>query len=190
MEKSRLYTGGGDDGTTSLVGGERARKACLRLDAYGTVDEFSAFLGVLEAASGVPEEIRGELRQIQNRLFDIGGYLASRPGGAGLPPVACLDECIAALEGWIDTLDAASPKIREFVLPGGCMAAAHAHVARTVCRRAERRICELAETEEVDPAVRRYFNRLSDYLFILARYLNFKAGVPEITWKPYKKGED
>ena len=185
MEKSRLYTGGGDDGTTSLVGGERARKACLRLDAYGTVDEFSAFLGELAASDGLPAPVFYQLQEIQNRLFDVGGYLASRPGGTGLPPVACLAECIASVEKWIDTLDAETPKIRKFVLPGGCMAAARAHVARTVCRRAERRICELAETEEVDANVCRYFNRLSDYLFILARYLNFKAGVEEITWQPY-----
>lgn len=185
MEKSRLYTGGGDDGTTSLVGGERALKNSVRLDAYGTVDEFSAFLGVLAAMPDLPEEILDQLQQIQNRLFDIGGYLASRPGGTGLPPVSCLGECISTLEGWIDRLDADTPKIHKFVLPGGCMAAAHAHVARTVCRRAERRICELAETEEVDPAVRRYFNRMSDYLFILARYLNHISGVEEITWQPY-----
>ncbi|MDE6010592.1 MAG: cob(I)yrinic acid a,c-diamide adenosyltransferase [Muribaculaceae bacterium] len=183
MEKSRLYTGGGDDGTTSLVGGERALKHSLRLDAYGTVDEFSAFLGVLDAMPDLPPGIPDELKEIQNRLFDIGGYLASRPGGTGLPPVAGLADSITVVEGWIDRLDSETPKIRQFVLPGGCMAAAHAHVARTVCRRAERRICELAASEEVDPDVRRYFNRLSDYLFILARYLNHKAGVEEITWR-------
>lgn len=186
MEKSRLYTGGGDDGTTSLVGGERARKACLRLDVYGTVDEFSAFLGELAASGDIPGEVFDQLQQIQNRLFDVGGYLASRPGGSGLPPVACLAECISMLEGWIDKLDSETPKIRKFVLPGGCMSAARAHVARTVCRRAERRICELAETEDVDANVRRYFNRLSDYLFILARYLNHQAGVEEIVWEPYQ----
>ena len=185
MEKRRLYTGGGDDGTTSRVGGARARQSCVRLDAYGTLDELSAFIGVLAAGDGMPVEILAQLQEIQNRLFDIGGYLASRPGGTGLPPVACLPECILALEGWIDVLDAATPRIRKFVLPGGCMNAAHAHVARTVCRRAERRICELAETEEVDPAVRKYINRLSDYLFILARNLNHCAGVEEIIWERY-----
>ena len=184
MEKSRLYTGGGDDGTTSLVGGERARKDSVRLEAYGTVDEFSAELGVVAAGHYIPEEIQKQLQKIQNRLFDIGGYLASRPGGTGLPPVADLDLSVKEIEKWIDSLDAGTPKIREFVLPGGCMAAARAHVARTLCRRAERRICTLAETEEVDPAVRRYFNRLSDYLFILARYLNHHYGVAEITWQP------
>lgn len=189
MEKSRLYTRGGDDGSTSLVGGERAPKNSLRLDAYGTVDEFSSFLGVVGAMPDMPDHISSQIEDIQNRLFDVGGYLASRPGGTGLPPVACLGECIESLEHWIDELDNATPKLHSFVLPGGSMAAAHAHVARTVCRRAERRIFALAEVEEVDPGVCRYFNRLSDYLFILARYLNHLAGVKEITWKPYQAAE-
>lgn len=182
MEKSRLYTGGGDDGTTSLVGGERARKDSLRLDAYGTIDEFSAFLGWL-AAMPLETEIEEELKEVQNRLFDIGGYMASNPGDTGLPPVKALDESRREIEGWIDRLDASTPKIRAFVLPGGCEAAARAHVARTVCRRAERRIVALAREEEVDEEVLRYFNRLSDYLFILSRYLNHKAGVDEIIWQ-------
>lgn len=186
MEKSRLYTGGGDDGTTSLVGGERAQKDCARLEAYGTVDEFSAFLGVVAAFSGLTEEVKLQLLAIQNRLFDIGGYLASRPGGSGLPPVSCLEDSCKSLERWIDSLDAATPKIRAFVLPGGSPVAAQTHVARTVCRRAERRIVELSQTENVDPMVIRYFNRLSDYLFILARYFNFTEGIDEIIWTPAK----
>lgn len=183
MEKSGLYTGGGDSGTTSLVGGERVRKDSVRLEAYGTVDEFSSFLGVLASSVADNEEISHRLQKIQNRLFDIGGYLASRPGGTGLPPVSGLDADSKEIEGWIDELDAAVPKVRSFVLPGGCMAASYAHVARTVCRRAERRIITLASIEEVDPEVRIYFNRLSDFLFILARYLNHCAGVAEIIWK-------
>lgn len=184
MEKSRLYIGGGDDGSTSLVGGERAMKHSMRLEAYGTVDEFSAFLGVLAAMTGLPVEIYSQLQRVQNRLFDVGGYLASRPGGSGLPPVAGLQASTVEVEGWIDALDAATPKIKAFVLPGGTMSAAHAHVARTVCRRAERCIVRLAETEDVDPEVRKYFNRLSDYLFILARYLNHNAGMAEVVWHP------
>lgn len=183
MEKSRLYTGGGDKGTTSLVGGEREPKDCIRLEAYGTVDEFSAFLGVVAAMPDLEAGICRQLQEIQNLLFDIGGYLASKPSGSGLPPVAHLSDCCSKIEGWIDELDAATPKIRAFVLPGGCEAAAHAHVARTVCRRAERRILALSREEEVDGNVLRYFNRLSDYLFILARYFNFWAGVEEIIWK-------
>lgn len=186
MEKSRLYTGGGDKGKTSLVGGERIPKDSVRLEAYGTVDEFSAFLGVLAACKECEGEMRGFLNGIQNRLFDIGGYLASRPGN-GLPPVAGLDDDAHEIELMIDRIDNETPEMRHFVLPGGSMAAAHAHVARTVCRRAERRIVTLSAEEEVDPAVGRYFNRLSDFLFILARNLNYRAGVPEIVWTPKKR---
>lgn len=183
MEKSRLYTGGGDDGSTSLVGGERAGKDSMRLEAYGNVDEFSAFLGVLAAQPDLEASVKEELLKVQNRLFDIGGYLASKPGGNGLPPVKNLVDSCKEIENWIDRLDSATPEIRAFVLPGGRLSAAHAHVARTVCRRAERRIVALGREEDVDENVKRYFNRLSDYLFILARYLNFRAGVPEIIWK-------
>lgn len=185
MTKSLLYTGGGDDGTTSLVGGQRVGKDSLRLDAYGTVDEFSAFLGML-SCSDCGEEIREVLSDVQNRLFDIGGYLASRPDGSGLPPVANLCKYREDIEAMIDKLDGETPKIRAFVLPGGCEAACRAHVARTVCRRAERRIIALASEEEVDSEVIKYFNRLSDFLFILARNLNFKSGVSETVWQPGK----
>lgn len=182
MEKSKLYTGGGDNGSTSLVGGEREQKDSVRLEAYGTVDEFSAFLGVVASREDVEPAIKEQLLSVQNRLFDIGGYLASRPG-TGLPPVKGLDESCREIEHWIDVLDSLTPKIRAFVLPGGSETASHTHVARTVCRRAERRIVTLAQTEEVDKNVRKYFNRMSDYLFILARYFNKKAGVEEIVWK-------
>lgn len=184
MEKSKLYTGGGDKGTTSLVGGERVDKDCLRLEAYGTIDEFSAFLGVLSACRECEGEIRDLLQMIQNRLFDIGGYLASRPGtNTGMPPVKDLEGSRRELERYIDKYDNATTKIGAFVLPGGCKAAAHAHVARTVCRRAERRIIALSREEDVDPEVICYFNRLSDLLFILSRYLNQKSGVEEIVWR-------
>lgn len=181
MEKSKLYTGGGDTGTTSLVGGERAAKDSVRLEAYGAVDEFSAVLGVVGACKESEGKIRDKIHGIQNRLFDIGGYLASRPG-TGLPPVRGLDESCVELERLIDWLDAETPKVRAFVLPGGCMAAAQAHVARTVCRRAERRIIALSKVEDVDGTVIRYFNRMSDLLFILARYFNYKSGVEELVW--------
>lgn len=184
MEKSRLYTGGGDDGTTSLVGGERTGKDSLRLEAYGTVDEFSAFLGVVASRPDVGDGIRRQLSSVQNRLFDIGGYLASNPDGRGLPPVAGLCDSRREIEGWIDELDADTPRINAFVLPGGCETASHCHVARTVCRRAERRLVSLGKVEPLDEEVLRYFNRLSDYLFILARNFNSKAGVAEVIWNP------
>lgn len=184
MTKSNLYTGGGDTGTTSLVGGERVKKNSVRLNTYGTLDEFSAFLGALAADNGCTAEVREQLLSIQNMLFNLGSYLATQSPEGEQPKVEGLDEKhISMLEGWIDALDAHTPRIRAFVLPGGCEAATKSHIARTVCRRAERRVLDLAAEVYVDPLLLRYLNRLSDYLFILARYLNFKAGEQEIVWK-------
>ena len=185
MAKSLLYTRTGDAGKTSLVGGERVPKNSARLEAYGTVDELSSQLGLLAADPDCNAEIHGQLQNIQNELFNIGGYLAAAPAAGQEPPCQSLvsGEKIQELEGWIDALDEQTPKIRAFVLPGGSRQAAEAHVARVVCRRAERRILDLAETEYVDPAVTRYINRLSDYLFAAARYLNFISGIDEVVWK-------
>lgn len=184
MAKSILYTGTGDAGTTALVGGERISKCAPRLEAYGTLDEFSAFIGAILSDPNCPPEIKQQLLAIQNMLFNLGGYLAcavpenQTPKAWGMTP-----EIIAQAEHWIDELDEATPKIREFVLPGGTPLAAKAHIARTVCRRAERRILQLAQNEYVDPQLLKYINRLSDYLFILARHFNHIEGVDEITWK-------
>lgn len=184
MGKSNLYTRTGDSGTTSLVGGTRVKKNSVRLEAYGTLDEFSSVLGCVLSAPECPEDIRGQLLQVQNMMFNFGGYLASEAPEGEYPAAWGLsEEHIRDLESWIDALDASTPKINAFVLPGGCMEAARAHVARSVCRRAERRILDLAEEEYVDPALLRYVNRLSDYLFILARHFNHVAGVEEIVWK-------
>lgn len=182
--KSNLYTGTGDSGTTSLVGGQRISKFSSRLEAYGTVDEFSSFLGVVLSSATCPYELKRQLLDVQNRLFDVGCYLATAVENVSDSSCVGLDESyISRIEGWIDDLDAQTPKIRAFVLPGGCDLAAHCHVARTVCRRAERRILALAYEEYVDPIVIRFFNRLSDYLFIAARYLNHVNGVEELVWK-------
>lgn len=183
MPKSKLYTRTGDAGTTSLVGGQRVKKNSVRLEAYGTLDEFSSHLGCVLSAPECTEEVRGQLRSIQNMLFNFGGYLATQPEDGtepkawGLTPRHTTD-----LESWIDTLDEQTPKVNAFVLPGGTPLSATTHVARTVCRRAERRILALAEQAYVDPALIAYINRLSDYLFILARYFNFILGVEEIIW--------
>ncbi|MDE6551892.1 MAG: cob(I)yrinic acid a,c-diamide adenosyltransferase [Muribaculaceae bacterium] len=183
--KSNLYTGTGDSGTTSLVGGQRISKCSARLEAYGTVDEFSSFLGVVSSSEKCPEDVRLQILDIQNRLFDVGCYLATGVEKDVVPSCNALDgDCIECLEHWIDDLDSRTPKIRAFVLPGGCQLAAHFHVARTVCRRAERRILALAAEDPVDPLVLRWFNRLSDYLFIAARYVNHVNGVEELVWKP------
>lgn len=187
MTKSNLYTRTGDTGMTSLVGGTRVKKNCPRLEAYGTLDEFSSFLGALAADDACGEETRTQLRQIQNMLFNLGGYLACESKeDERLPVWGLKEEHLKSLESWIDTLDADTPKIHSFVLPGGSEASAKAHIARSVCRRAERRIFDLADCEYVDPLLLRYINRLSDYLFILARNLNFKAGVEEIIWEKEK----
>lgn len=184
---SKLYTGTGDQGTTSLVGGERVKKASARLEAYGTLDEFSSFLGIIAAEEDCPDELRHQILQIQNSLFDAGCYLATSVAEGENPLCRGIgNDAIAEVERWIDALDSATPKINKFILPGGSLIAAHCHVARTVCRRAERRILALAEEEYVDPALLRWINRLSDYLFIAARNLNYKTSHEEIVWQPGK----
>lgn len=184
MNKSNLYTGTGDAGQTSLVGGQRIDKDAVRLESYGTIDELNSHLGIVLSGENLSEADRGLLLEVQSRLFDIGGYLATDPASpyaeAMSHPVG--PEQIAALEQAIDRLDASVPAMKSFVLPGGCRQAAQAHVARTVCRRAERRIITLSRTEPVEHDTLTYLNRLSDYLFILARALNHTAGVPETPW--------
>lgn len=182
--KSNLYTRTGDGGDTSLVGGRRARKNDARIEAYGDIDELSSQLGVLAADKDCHEEVKGQLKEIQNELFNIGSYLATPVTPGAQPRCMSLDAAkLHELEGWIDALDEQTPKIQAFILPGGTGAAAAAHVARTVCRRAERAIVTLGDSEYVDPEVGRYINRLSDYLFAAARFINFMAGEQEITWR-------
>ncbi len=182
--KSALYTRTGDTGTTSLVGGTRVKKNSIRLEAYGTLDEFSSFIGCVLSDPACNAEIKDQLLEIQNMLFNLGGYLASEVEEGSQPPAWGLTaDSIMRVEKWVDRLDEQTPKVKAFVLPGGCMLAAKTHVCRTVCRRAERRILDLADTAYVDPLLLTYFNRLSDYLFILARYFNFIAGVDEIIWE-------
>lgn len=183
MAKSALYTGTGDAGTTSLVGGERVMKNSVRLEAYGTVDELSSALGAIASDKECNAEVRGQILNVQNELFNVGCYLATDPKGEKPLCRSLAAGRILELEGWIDALDEQTPKIRAFVLPGGCELASKAHMARVICRRAERRILDLSEESYVDPAVVKYINRLSDYLFIAARYFNFLQGVDEIVWK-------
>lgn len=179
MKKSMLYTRTGDAGTTALVGGKRIAKHSLRVNAYGDIDELNSHLGMVQALAastpGAGDEA-ARLEGIERVMFEIGGYLAN-------PAAPCcegLGERTAALEEAIDMLDASTPEQRWFILPGGTVAAAAAHIARTVCRRAERSVLALAAEESVDPAVTAYVNRLSDYLYILARKFNALAGVEEL----------
>ena len=178
---TRIYTGGGDRGETSLGDGSRVSKLDCRIGAFGTVDEANAQLGVALAGE-VPEEIRAVLERVQNELFDVGADLSVPWGVADRLRVD--DASIARLEADCDRFNAQLSELRSFVLPGGSEAAARLHVARTVCRRAEREVLEAAEDVELNPLVLVYLNRLSDLLFILARAANADAGRDEPLWKP------
>ncbi|WP_167618944.1 cob(I)yrinic acid a,c-diamide adenosyltransferase [Maribellus sediminis] len=179
----KIYTKTGDDGTTGLVGGSRVKKYDLRLEAYGTVDELNAAVGVIRSYE-VEDDIKELLLNIQNKLFNIGSRLASdEKGEAFTADLAIKIEDIAVLEDAIDRLEEELPKLKNFILPGGDIVVAQCHVARTVCRRAERRIVEFSETEKVQPDLIKYINRLSDFFFVLARITGFRRGVDETHWK-------
>ncbi len=178
----KIYTKTGDAGQTGLFGGGRVSKSHLRVEAYGTVDELNAFIGLLHDSLS-EEPVRGLLRQVQHRLFSIGAALAADPAGPPLPP-DLVPEDVALLEGAIDHMNEALPELRHFILPGGFPTVSLAHVCRTVCRRAERVVVALHEQAVVPELVLQYLNRLSDYFFILARYLAYLAGAEEIKWIP------
>lgn len=176
----KVVTRGGDKGQTSLGDGTRVPKDNLRVEAYGTVDEANAIIGVLRATLTDDPATDTALGRIQNDLFDVGADLCV-PGAAG-DRLRLTDAPSATLEAEIATLNAALAPLTSFVLPGGTLASAHAHVARTITRRAERLVVALAAAETVNPAVIRYLNRLSDYLFVLARHLNQPGG--DVQWVP------
>ena len=180
----KIYTKTGDKGTTGLIGGTRVKKYDLRLEAYGTVDELNSFLGVVRSlqTDRHSDEI---LEKIQNKLFVIGAHLATDDTINLIKkqlPVAESD--ILGLENEMDEMNEQLPELRNFILPGGCQATSFCHVARTVCRRAERLIVELAEKVEVDPNLIVYMNRLSDYLFVLSRKVSIDQKAAEILWSP------
>jgi len=178
---TRIYTRGGDTGETSLGDGSRASKLDARIAAYGTVDELNAAIGVV-LAGDLPDELSAPLVRVQNDLFDLGADLSVPLELEGRLRVtqAQVDE----LEQLCDHFNEGLPELRSFVLPGGTAAAAHLHVARTVCRRAERDVWSAAEEHELNPLVAVYLNRLSDLFFILSRYANASAGSAEPLWKP------
>lgn len=183
---TKIYTRTGDDGTTGLVGGGRVSKASIKVGAYGDVDELNAHLAVCH--SYCTHEKETELQEIfttiQNELFDIGAELASPPNENGDAPYAITEKHVERLEHWIDSYNAPLPALKSFVLPGGSPLNAHLHVARTVCRRAERSIALLKEEEDVSTELFHYINRLSDLLFVLSRYVLHTQGVPEHLWIP------
>jgi cob(I)alamin adenosyltransferase len=186
---NRIYTRTGDDGTTALGTGERRKKYDLRIACYGTVDETNAAIGLVRLSTGADAEIDAMLGRIQNDLFDLGADLCTPehekgkgPGGARL---TITEAQVTRLEAEIDHLNADLAPLRSFVLPGGTSAAAHLHLARTVCRRAERMMVELADQagEEVSAVALKYVNRLSDFLFVASRCVNQK-GEGDVLWVP------
>lgn len=183
MKITRVYTKTGDKGETSIIGGIRVRKSCERLEAYGTVDELSSHLGLL--VSILPDgEDKDLIIRIQNNLFSVCSNLATDQSQTPLYDSAKLPGGeIDVLEQEIDKIMSLLPERQGFILPGGTQAAAQAHVCRTVCRRAERRIVALSEIAQISPETQQYINRLSDYLFVLAKKINFNAGVSEIIWQ-------
>lgn len=184
MKMTKIYTRTGDKGTTSLVGGVRIKKSDARIEAYGTIDELSSHLGLLVSMLVPDYSERELLLRIQHCLFVIGSHLATDQSQTMLPHYAQLSEDeVGILEERIDQILSMVPETSGFVLPGGTMAAAQCHVCRTVCRRAERCIVALSEEATVSPEVQQYINRLSDYLFVLAKKLNFLVGKQEKVWQ-------
>ena len=177
----KIYTQTGDDGTTGLIGGERVSKADVRLQAYGTIDELNALLGVARA-SDLSAEVDPIVEQLQHQMFILGAELAtpklSTPGAMLLG-----ENVLDQVESWIDQLEAKLPPLKNFILPGGVASAAALHHARCVCRRAERCVIALSGASEVRPLVIKYVNRVGDLLFVLARTANLEAGRDDVPWK-------
>jgi cob(I)alamin adenosyltransferase len=179
----KIYTKTGDKGQTGLLGGTRVPKHHVRIEAYGTVDEFNSWIGLLRD-SVTDEHVKAILIDTQDRLFTIGSSLASDPEKSKVKIPHISEDDITLLEKEIDAMDDILPEMKSFVLPGGHETVSRCHIARCVCRRAERRVNELAENEKVDEIIIRYLNRLSDYLFMLARKLTHDLKANEIPWKP------
>ena len=181
---TRIYTKTGDEGMTGLGGGQRVPKDSQRVETYGTVDELNSQIGVA-LATGLCERLSGELRRIQNELFDLGADLATPASSQARHPVPTVEpRHIEKLERLIDELNEVVGPLTNFLLPGGAPGAAQLHVARTVCRRAERTATSLARDETIGPTVLPYLNRLSDALFVMARYENRERGIAEPLWEP------
>jgi len=182
--RMKIYTRTGDDGTTGLIGGSRVKKHNIRLEAYGTIDELNSYIGLIRSMqTDLP--IDKILEIIQNKLFVIGANLATDESISLIKKqLPCQKTDIELLENEMDEMNSSLPELRNFILPGGCQASSFCHVARTVCRRAERHIVELSENKEVDSNLIKFINRLSDYLFVLSRKINLDQKAPEILWSP------
>ncbi len=180
----KVYTKTGDTGLTSLIGGTRVPKSSHRIDAYGTVDELNSWIGLVRDQE-VNTPRRDLLKEIQDRLFTLGSALATDPAAHSRKPLpAMIPTDITRLETAIDEMDANLPPLREFVLPGGHPAVSYCHLARTVCRRAERLVIALHADAPVEELIITYLNRLSDYLFVLSRAMAQDLGAEQVVWKP------
>lgn len=179
----KVYTKTGDKGTTGLLGGTRVSKANLRIETYGTVDELNSHVGMVRDQP-VNQPLAGELIAIQNTLFVIGSHLASDPEKSKVVIPEIEVSHIELLEKAIDRMDAQLPEMRNFVLPGGHISVSAGHITRCVCRRAERLVTGLAENETVHENITKYLNRLSDYLFVLCRWMTKELNAEEVPWKP------
>ena len=179
----KIYTKTGDKGQTSLIGGTRVPKHHLRIETYGTVDELNSNIGLIRD-SFKHEHTQNILKEIQDRLFTIGASLASDPEKSKMKIPDLADADIELLEKEIDSMNIVLPELKSFILPGGNVIASYTHIARCVCRRTERLTVHLAENEWVDNRVIVYLNRLSDYLFVLARFVTYTLNAEEISWKP------
>ena len=189
----KIYTKTGDEGMTALFGGTRVPKHNIRIQSYGTVDELNAWLGLLRDQD-IAKEYRQLLMKIQENLFTAGAILATDPDKAllksgkerlNIPKISPAD--VSLLENEMDKMDASLPAMTHFVLPGGHSTVSYCHIARTVCRRAERMVCLLHENQPIDATVLSYLNRLSDFLFVLSRKLSYDLKAEEIKWIPEKK---
>jgi cob(I)alamin adenosyltransferase len=179
----KIYTKKGDQGTTGLIGGTRILKSSMRIESYGTVDELNSYIGLVRDQT-IKEELKIQLIEIQDRLFTIGSCLASDPEKSTMKIPDLNDEDVAALEKWMDEMNDTLPEMRSFILPGGHTTVSFCHIARCVCRRAERIIVDLSQHEFVAALVLTYLNRLSDYLFMLSRKISQDLGAVEQPWKP------
>ncbi len=182
LYKMKIYTKTGDQGKTSLLSGKRVEKSHPRLHAYGTVDELNSWIGLLRDYAD--DTVKAELITVQETLFSMGSHLAAESGEQKFP-LPTLDEArITDLEKSIDKMNEALPELRNFILPGGHPSVGHCHVARTVCRRAERMVADLSATDAIPHFILVFLNRLSDYLFVLSRKWAADFGAEEIAWKP------
>lgn len=179
----KIYTKTGDKGQTSLIGGTRVPKYHLRIESYGTVDELNSYVGLI-MCQDIEAHHQQVLKEIQDRLFTVGASLAADPEKSKMKIPDLHETDIALLENEIDTMNTVLPELKHFVLPGGNTVVSYCHIARCVCRRAERLTVELAESSFVEPKVSIYLNRLSDYLFVLSRKLNFDFKIDENIWIP------